>query len=606
MPHSNLLRLSLFAPLALRPPAPDFLRQPSRATMSRDGGGRRDLLDTDCADCGESVPSSLRSCAPKGTGLLQLKACLVLRFTEKRRNLRVSLCEGLSHLLIVVVLFLGYRVSKIKDVSADDYSHLQLSIPPRFLRNTVLAPPVVGQKQQPLSELPAFNLAGVLRELDRLLGGPIVVPSLQQYLSATSYIAPIYGRLSPTTRGLVGGTLAGSKLGNILNRGVMHFAPPSPALTSLLGYLNRTAPSIKRLQVYVHNDEDAAIRAILASPAQRTFALVVLRSATAAKTNFVIRMNYTTLPNTNLMALRTALGLNKLYQSYVFSGFLSLQKTIDQWAFNYTGAANPVAANANCRAKPDPFLFPFPTAAFSLNPFYGQVGFLLGLGLTMATLYPVSRTVAKIVEEKETKMREVMKIMGLLDWAHQLSWFLTAFVLFLWIAVSTTYVCTTSFLRHSNSVLIFSYFFLFTLSETSFCLLLSVFFSNSKLASIAAPVLLFVTILPRYVFFNTNADELYVQKYAASLLSPTAFTFGADIIAEAEAAKIGVQVRGQAGGDPLHIISPPHPSPLSRLLIHSSHTLSSPSLLSLSPSPAAPGSLTTYGRTATHSAAACR
>lgn len=169
------------------------------------------------------------------------------------------------------------------------------------------------------------------------------------------------------------------------------------------------------------------------------------------------------------------------------------------------------------------------------------MGFLLGLGLTMATLYPVSRTVSKIVEEKETRMREIMKIMGLRGWVHQLSWLITASILFFWIALSTTYICTTSFLVSSNPVLIFSFFFLFTLSEVTFCMLLSVFFSNSKLAAIAAPVMLFVTILPRYIFFNTNSDELWQQKYLASLLSPTAFTFGADIIAEAETSRVGIQ-----------------------------------------------------------------
>ena len=65
--------------------------------------------------------------------------------------------------------------------------------------------------------------------------------------------------------------------------------------------------------------------------------------------------------------------------------------------------------------------------------------------------------------------------------------------------------------------------------------------SYSKLASIVAPVVLFCAILPRYIFFSTNEEEVVAGKYIASLLSPTAFTFGADIIASYEYGNIGVQ-----------------------------------------------------------------
>jgi len=47
--------------------------------------------------------------------------------------------------------------------------------------------------------------------------------------------------------------------------------------------------------------------------------------------------------------------------------------------------------------------------------------------------------------------------------------------------------------------------------------------------------------LPRYIFFTTNDDEQFLAKYGASLLSPTAFTFGADAIANYEYIGTGVQ-----------------------------------------------------------------
>ena len=134
-----------------------------------------------------------------------------------------------------------------------------------------------------------------------------------------------------------------------------------------------------------------------------------------------------------------------------------------------------------------------------------------------------------------------MKIMGLSQFAHQLSWFFTAFVLFFWMSISSTFIAHISFIPNTNIIILFFYFFLFHMSEISLSFLIAVFFSNSKLAAIVGPVILFITILPKYIFFGSNSNEESLAKYAASLLSPTAFTFGADILADYEYSKVGVQ-----------------------------------------------------------------
>ena len=153
---------------------------------------------------------------------------------------------------------------------------------------------------------------------------------------------------------------------------------------------------------------------------------------------------------------------------------------------------------------------------------------MIDIVLAMASLYPVSRTVKTIVEEKEIKMKELMRIMGLKAFSYQMSWFFVTFVLFFWVAVSETILTSGSIFQKSNVALVFFFFFFFALSMITFSFLISVFFTNSKLASIVAPVLLFAAILPRFIFFTTSSDEAYKQKYAASLLSPTALTFGAE------------------------------------------------------------------------------
>ncbi|RYG93692.1 ATP-binding cassette domain-containing protein, partial [archaeon] len=170
-----------------------------------------------------------------------------------------------------------------------------------------------------------------------------------------------------------------------------------------------------------------------------------------------------------------------------------------------------------------------------------SVGFLLGLAMIMSTMYPMSKLAKSIVEEKELKMRELMKIMGLKDYIHRLSWFLASFVLFLWIAISSTIIITASFVKASNGLIIFIFYFLFCMTEINLSMLVSVFFSNSKLAAIAAPVVLFALSLPRFVYYSVDPTEEVSSKIATCLLSPAAFAYGADLIAQYEYTGMGIQ-----------------------------------------------------------------
>eukprot|EP00601_Ochromonadales_sp_CCMP2298_P001426 CAMPEP_0173193416 /NCGR_PEP_ID=MMETSP1141-20130122/13943_1 /TAXON_ID=483371 /ORGANISM="non described non described, Strain CCMP2298" /LENGTH=512 /DNA_ID=CAMNT_0014117743 /DNA_START=89 /DNA_END=1624 /DNA_ORIENTATION=+ len=475
------------------------------------------------------------------TGLLQLKGCLNRVYIEKRRNARVTCCEFCSHLILVLILVAGYSLSQVETYAAKIYTEVYLAIPP-------------------------FQDGALTAGLD-ILSGPLIVPTLDQFIAANEFLSA--NEATSGIGGLLTQTSFGRTFTNLLYKGGLHFAPRGEQVDSLISYMNSTYTRFSDLNVYVHDSEDEGVQFILDGvllPPTRVprknnpnktrilknsedryepaLALIVLKEVTPEKVNYLIRQNYTTLPNTNEVTLRSVLGLDTQYQSYLISGFLTLQKAVDQWAFNYTqavyGDSRPDAPT-QCTGPPQAVLIPFPTPAYDQNPFYAQVGFLLGLAIVMSTMYPMSRLTKSVVEEKELRMREVMKIMGLREWVHQATWFISAFVLFFWIAVTTTLITKASFLLRSDPALLFAYFFLFAMSEINFAFLVSVFFSNSKLAAIVAPVVLFGSILPRFAFLNTNNNEAVASKTLASLLSPTAFAFGSDIIAQYEYGGTGVQ-----------------------------------------------------------------
>lgn len=55
---------------------------------------------------------------------------------------------------------------------------------------------------------------------------------------------------------------------------------------------------------------------------------------------------------------------------------------------------------------------------------------MLPISMTLAWLFSVAMTVRAIVLEKELRLREVMRMMGLSDGILRLSWFITSLVVF--------------------------------------------------------------------------------------------------------------------------------------------------------------------------------
>jgi hypothetical protein len=97
--------------------------------------------------------------------------------------------------------------------------------------------------------------------------------------------------------------------------GDLHFAPAGPLVTSFLEYMDSHHRTFGSIKYHVHQSEKAAVKYILSTLDTPALALIVLRQVTPEKVNYVIRQNYTTLPNTNIAVDRTTAGLNTEYQS---------------------------------------------------------------------------------------------------------------------------------------------------------------------------------------------------------------------------------------------------------------------------------------------------
>jgi ABC-type Na+ transport system ATPase subunit NatA len=374
------------------------------------------------------------------------------------------------------------------------------------------------------------------RSLNRYLRSPLPTPTFDQYFGTSLALSSAFD--DATYNELLNNNEYGREWGNLFTLGTVHIAPAGQLANDLVDWLTNNTLTFSNLTHRVHDSVAGGIDYINDNLDERAFALIDLQSHNLdpADVAFTIRMNYTTLPNTGRVTNFVALGLDKKYQRYYLSGFLTLQRTLAEFVMDTNCDADIFPTTS------DLFAMPMPTPKYSQNVFYTAVGYLLGLAISMGFLYPMSRLVKSVVEEKESRMKETMLILGVSDTVLWLSWVFTAYTTFTIISVLVTWCIHKSFLPSSSVVLLFMYIWLFCAAVIGYSFFIASFFSKAKLAAIVGPVALFASLMPRWIFYGTNRYEAEQSKVWASFLPCTAFAFGADILSDYEYAEVGIQM----------------------------------------------------------------
>ncbi|KAF0287166.1 ATP-binding cassette sub-family A member 1 [Amphibalanus amphitrite] len=150
--------------------------------------------------------------------------------------------------------------------------------------------------------------------------------------------------------------------------------------------------------------------------------------------------------------------------------------------------------------------------------------------------------VKSIVYEKEQRLKEVMRILGLSNGVHWLGWFLTSFSSMVVSDVLLTIVLVYGkVLENSDPFIVFLFLLCFTMATITLSFLLSTLFSKANLAAAAGGILYFISYLP-YPFLIIWDEHLdYLHKLLGSLLSNVAFGFGCSYFAHYEERGVGIQ-----------------------------------------------------------------
>jgi ABC-type multidrug transport system fused ATPase/permease subunit len=112
-------------------------------------------------------------------------------------------------------------------------------------------------------------------------------------------------------------------------------------------------------------------------------------------------------------------------------------------------------------------------------------------------MYPFSRLVKEIVEEKEERIKEGMKTMGLTDTVFWWSWIITYIIIYGFTAfINTCVLAYGGVFVYTGSNVIFVYLLCFALSMIALACLISTFFSKAKLAGVLSIFIFFAIFLP--------------------------------------------------------------------------------------------------------------
>ena len=92
------------------------------------------------------------------------------------------------------------------------------------------------------------------------------------------------------------------------------------------------------------------------------------------------------------------------------------------------------------------------------------------------------------------------------------AWTVTYAIMLTVICLAVTAVCCASFLRASDPLLLLMLLLFFAASELAFGLLIASVFSNAKIAGIVAPLMHFACLMPRYIFFRSEAPQVRLKQ----------------------------------------------------------------------------------------------
>uniref|UniRef100_A0A673W8V3 P-type phospholipid transporter n=1 Tax=Salmo trutta TaxID=8032 RepID=A0A673W8V3_SALTR len=218
---------------------------------------------------------------------------------------------------------------------------------------------------------------------------------------------------------------------------------------------------------------------------------------------------------------------------YVWGGFAYLQDMIEHGIIRtQTGKDWPLGV----------YLQQMPYPCYVDDLFMLTLNRCFPIFMVLAWVYSVSMTVKSIVLEKELRLKETLKTMGVTNGVLWVTWFIDSFLM---MAASTSLltgiIMGGKVLNYSNPLILFLFLLTFTTATIMQCFLLSVFFNKANLAAACSGIIYFTLYLPHILCFAWQDRITKDDKIMAVLMSQVAFGFGTEYLSRYEEQGLGLQ-----------------------------------------------------------------
>ncbi|KPP71580.1 hypothetical protein Z043_109489 [Scleropages formosus] len=215
-------------------------------------------------------------------------------------------------------------------------------------------------------------------------------------------------------------------------------------------------------------------------------------------------------------------------------GFVYLQESIDR-AIIEMQTGSPVE-------EPAVQLQAFPYPCYLKDEYLNSVSYAFPLVLMIAWVLFVAQFVKKLVLERELRLHEYMKMMGVNPVSHFFAWFLeSAAFLLLTIIILTIILKAGQVLPNSDGFLLFLYLCDYGLAILAISFLISSFFDKTNIAGLSGSLIYVICFFPFIVVMSLETTLSVSAKSALSLFAPTCFSYASQYIARYEIQGEGIQ-----------------------------------------------------------------
>ncbi|XP_038069738.1 phospholipid-transporting ATPase ABCA1-like isoform X2 [Patiria miniata] len=212
------------------------------------------------------------------------------------------------------------------------------------------------------------------------------------------------------------------------------------------------------------------------------------------------------------------------YGEYIRGGFVFLQDMFDQGIIKASLGKKDAGAGA--------YIQEFPYPCYISDTFVQTLGAILPLLMIIAWLFSVAMIIKGIVLEKELRLKEVMKVMGMGNGVHWVAWFINSFiVMFISSCLLVLILKVGQITIQADASVLLLMLVSFSVSTIALCFLISTFFSKANLSAACGAVLFFLSYVPYSMVYSWDEFIPAGAKLAMCLSNTIAFGYASQYVA---------------------------------------------------------------------------